>query len=279
MKKMLGFRLDDIAPGMRLDNLRTIEEIFDKWNICPLLGIVPDNKDDNLSVADNNEEEYYEYIHKLIKKGWTPSMHGYTHVYSTEDSGLLDANPFSEFAGVEYDAQLKMLAKGKKMLADRLIDPEVFMAPGHTFDENTIRALKRVEFTTITDGYTDRPYKRGDMVFIPCTLSEPKIPKGMDTVCIHVNNWDKEDFDKLDSFLNDNHDICVSFSDMMKYDTIAPYSKFIEKKESNYRKLRDAKNSAAANEKMQEYLQKSYSDNKALKLVKRVVYSPMLLKK
>ena len=300
MKKMLCFRLDDICPGMRLDNLNRIEKIFDKYDLHPLLGVVPDNQDDNLMPALKNagtglenqagtdcggcdarsQSIAYEVtLSRLEDKGWEISMHGYQHIYSSEESGLLKANPFSEFAGVPYEKQYEMLKSGREILSSLGYDTDIFMAPGHTFDENTLKALAALGFKYITDGYTDVCYERGGLTFVPCSLSDPKEPAGVDTVCIHVNSWQEEDFDNLEDFLKKHRDICCDFKDIVSDARPHAYDRALARKEESYRRLKEQKNRAAASDKMQRYLKKSYSENKYVKLIKRVVFLPMLLGK
>ena len=116
MKKMLTFRLDDIAPGLKRDNFKRIEEIFDEFDIKPMIGVVPQNEDSNLSV-DDIDDGFWDDIRRLQDKGWIIAQHGYRHVYSNECGGLLDANPFSEFAGVSYEEQYDTPANSLNGLA------------------------------------------------------------------------------------------------------------------------------------------------------------------
>ena len=53
----------------------------------------------------------------------------------------------------------------RKKLLDRGIETKLFMAPGHTFDKTTLRALKALGFTHVTDGFGDLPYVRSEMTF------------------------------------------------------------------------------------------------------------------
>ena len=41
-------RLDDIAENMNWDLMKKSELLFDKYNIKPVLGVIPNNKDDEL---------------------------------------------------------------------------------------------------------------------------------------------------------------------------------------------------------------------------------------
>lgn len=37
------FRLDDICPNMNWDNFYRLEEIFDKYDVKPVVGVIPNN--------------------------------------------------------------------------------------------------------------------------------------------------------------------------------------------------------------------------------------------
>lgn len=76
-------------------------------------------------------------------------------------------NAQSEFAGKSYEEQYRLLESGQKKLLDRGIETKLFMAPGHTFDKMTLRALKALGFTHVTDGFGDLPYVRSGMTFLP----------------------------------------------------------------------------------------------------------------
>lgn len=277
MEKLLAFRLDDITPGLKRDNLNRFEEVFDLYGIKPLIGIVPANEDSNL-VVDDKDDSFWDEMRRLRDKGWKIALHGYRHVYYNDNSGILKANPFSEFAGLTYEEQKDMIFKGKSILEDKGLTPEFFMAPGHTFDEITLKALVANGIFKITDGYSDRPYIRDSVVFYPCRLSDPAIPKGIDTVCIHLNNWNDADFDSLIGFIKENKEICASFDDIIRIAPVA-YDESIKRQEEAFRKNKARRQKVAESEKMQRYLKKSYSKNRYVKLIKRALFLPMLLKK
>lgn len=279
MSNMLSFRLDDIAPGLNRANLDRFEEIFDSFSIKPLIGVVPDCKDPNLKVDTCNEDEFWKNVLRLQDKGWTVALHGYQHVYCNDNSGMLDANPFSEFAGLDYEEQVEKISKGLEILRGHGIVPSIFMAPGHTFDVNTLNALVANGIFKITDGYSKQIYKKAGITFYPCKLSEPKTVSGIDTVCIHLNNWKDEDFKSLVKFINKNIDLCVGFDELLRVKDVVAYDKKIVKQEEEFRILRAKKQKIADDPVMQNYLKESYSDNKCVKLIKRAVYSPMLLKR
>lgn len=279
MKKKLTFRLDDIAPGLRIENLKKFEEIFDQFDIKPIIGVVPCNKDPKLAYEAYDEKSFWQEVCRLQEKGWVIAQHGYEHVYSNKDSGLLDANPFSEFAGFTYEEQYEKIARGKAILEGHGLKTKMFMAPGHTFDKTTLKALDDNGFLYITDGYARLPYKRDNIIFIPCTLSGAKVPKGLDTVCIHLNYWEADDFRNLRDFLENNRGLIATVQEVLELGHIPDYNKKIMKQEAAFLKYKEKRNRMANDDKMQVYLQRSYSDNKVIKLIKRAIFLPMLLKK
>ena len=49
-------RLDDITPDMNWEGFYRAKEIFDRYQICPLIGVVPDNNDETLHKEERKEE-------------------------------------------------------------------------------------------------------------------------------------------------------------------------------------------------------------------------------
>ena len=75
-------------------------------------------------------------------RGWCLALHGYDHVYLSGSGGLNPVNARSEFAGLPLEAQKEKISAGLALLREQGIEPRVFFAPSHTFDENTLTALK-----------------------------------------------------------------------------------------------------------------------------------------
>ncbi|MBR6147738.1 MAG: DUF2334 domain-containing protein [Lachnospiraceae bacterium] len=276
MKKMLTFRLDDIAPGLNRNNFKRLEDVFDEFGLRPLIGIVPQNEDPHL-VVDKVDDGFWNDMLRLKEKGWIIAQHGYRHVYSNECSGLLNANPFSEFAGVSFEEQSEMIKEGRLILESHGLKPEFFMAPGHTFDENTLKALSSNGIFKITDGYSLMPYIREGITFYPCRLSEPAIPEGCDTVCIHLNNLNEEDIENLRSFISNNIDICAGFDRLMEEIKPDAYDTNVKNQEIRYRKRKIRRDRIGQDKRWQRYLTRSYSKSKPVKMIKRILYLPTLL--
>lgn len=269
-------RLDDITPDMNWERFYRAKEILDKYNICPLIGVVPDNRDETLH-KEECRDDFWNVIYQLQKSGWAVAQHGTYHCYETQDSGILGINPFSEFAGLSYEVQLQKLQVGKRILEENGIRTDIFMAPGHTYDKNTLKALKECGFSVITDGLSSKPYLEGGILCIPCRLRGFKTPEGVDTVCLHTNLMNEQDMDELEAFCNANRDVIVSF-EPERYRTQAKEKAFLFKvKERLVLMIRQLKNRVANSKRLAWYMKKTNHASSKVKWVKRLVCLPLLL--
>ena len=269
-------RLDDITPDMNWERFYRAKEIFDQYKIRPLIGVVPDNKDKTLH-KEESKEEFWGIIRALQSEGWAVAQHGTFHCYETKDSGILGINPFSEFAGLSYDAQFQKLQTGKLILEENGIRTDIFMAPGHTYDNNTLKALKESGFSVITDGLASKPYLEEGILCIPCRLRGFKRPDGIDTVCLHTNLMDEQDMAELEAFCKTNQDVMVSF-DPDRYRKYAAKKTFIIKvSERVVLKRRVLKDRIANSKRLTWYMQKTSHASSKVKWIKRIICLPLLL--
>ena len=63
-KRICTFRMDDITPAMNWERFRKIEDLFKKYDIRPLIGVVPDNRDPKLS-PDEECSSFWEEVKRL----------------------------------------------------------------------------------------------------------------------------------------------------------------------------------------------------------------------
>jgi len=112
-QKALLIRMDDIAHNMNWKLIYRCEELFDKFNIKPLLGVIPENQDPEL-LKYQRLDDFWNELKRWKKKGWEISMHGYNHLYKTETNrkDLFSYGGKSEFFGLSYDTQYKMISSG-----------------------------------------------------------------------------------------------------------------------------------------------------------------------
>ena len=216
-----AIRLDDITPDMDWERYNRIEKLLDEANIKPLIGVVPFNKDENLARADKplTEEEFKDYLATKQAAGWNIALHGYTHVYSNSKKGIFPLNNFSEYAGVPYETQLKMLTEGKDKLKSLGVDTDIFMTPAHTYDKNTLKALVAAGFTKVTDGFGQTPYKREGLIFYPISKRQSDCvseKSGYTTLVLHTNTMTDKDIENFEKKLTEHRSNFMDYSEYME---------------------------------------------------------------
>ena len=218
----IAVRMDDITPDMNWENFRFFQELFEEVGIQPLLGIVPDNQDENLH-KEEPHQDFYEIMKELQKQGWVLSMHGCHHMYSTKKGGIFPLNNFSEFAGVSYIEQKKMLEEGKCKLEENGIVTDIFMAPAHSYDKNTFRALKELGFKKITDGFGNRPYTYQGLNFYPISFKlgrSLKKKSGYTTMVLHANTITENDKERYRKIFKEHGKDMISYSEYLKVEAV-----------------------------------------------------------
>lgn len=205
-------RLDDACEKMDVKNWARMEEILDRYHIAPLVGIIPHCEDPKMEQYPV-DPTFWETVSGWVQKGWVLGLHGYNHVYITEEGGLNPVQKRSEFAGVPLDEQKKKIADGVKVFRGHGYEPTVFFAPSHTFDRNTLTALRECsQIRVISDTVANKPYTKYGFTFIPQQSGiARKLPFDTVTVCLHPNLMGDEDFAGLEAFLAENPDLFEDF--------------------------------------------------------------------
>jgi predicted deacetylase len=229
----IAIRMDDITPDMDWSKFNRFKALLDEADIKPLIGVVPDNKDEKLSCQEPRED-FWNYVKELQQKGWTVAMHGFNHLYTTKDPGLFPIGEKSEFAGLPYIKQDEMIREGSRILKEKGIYTDIFMAPSHSFDKNTLRALNNNGFYRVTDGFGIAPFKMQDIVFYPISVRRSKsladTRDGIVTFVYHANTMDDKDFAKLKDLLDSGK--AVSYMEFRDYDvenrgTMGQFSQYV----------------------------------------------------
>ena len=218
MSVKIAVRMDDITPDMNWENFNFFLNLFKEVGISPLLGIVPDNRDKALSCQEAHED-FYEVMVALEKKGFTLAMHGCHHIYTTKSGGIFPLNKYSEFAGLPYEKQKDLLMHGKKNLNANGIETDIFMAPAHSYDKNTLRALKELGFTKLTDGFGKRPYTYRGITFYPISFrlaGSLKKKTGVTTMVIHANTVTEADKAGYEKIFKEHGKNMISYSEYLK---------------------------------------------------------------
>lgn len=212
-KNMYLIRLDDASEYMDVKKWTQVENLLDKYSLKPIVGIIPNNQDGSLV---NRYQKDIEFWHKALKwkvKEWTIALHGYTHVYSSKSGGINPVNLRSEFAGLSLEEQKKKISNGIKIFKQHGLEAKVFFAPSHTFDLNTLEALKlESDLRIISDTVANNIYKRGEFHFIPQQSGKVrKLPFKVTTFCYHPNTMIEKDFKILEAFIIKNKNKFVGF--------------------------------------------------------------------
>lgn len=205
-------RLDDASEYWCATKWQRMHDLLVRFKIKPLVAVIPKNEDDKLRTF-GFDEEYEKKVKLWIKNdGWIPALHGYKHIRRKAKGGLNPVNPKSEFVGLDLKLQEYMIECGLDILSKIGIFPKFFIAPCHTYDRNTLQALKNVsDIRIICDTVADDVYKKDDFFYIPqqCGMAR-KLNFSLTTFCYHPNFTTDEQFEKLEKFLEIHHDEFVS---------------------------------------------------------------------
>ena len=211
-------RLDDACPTMDKAKWQRMFDILDRYGVRPMVGIIPHNEDPKQEI-DAPNEVFWDKAKQWQQKGYAIALHGYNHCYIS-NKGMEGLNPLwsrSEFAGVPLDVQKQKIRDGFEILSLHGVKPKYFFAPSHTFDNNTLRALKEcTDIRIISDTIAIKPYQKDDFIFLPqlgghCT--EMKIP-GVWTFCLHPSAMSDANFDATESFLKNHKHEFIGFDEL-----------------------------------------------------------------
>lgn len=218
----IAVRLDDITPDMDWERFLRFKELLDRYQVKPLIGVIPENRDRNLraeKVCPLGEEGFWQYIKELEQQGWVIAMHGCYHVYCMVRGGIFPLNNFSEFVGLSFDEQKKMLDQGKKLLQERGITTDIFMAPAHSYDQITLRALKASGFQALTDGFGEKPYRFRGLTFYPISFHLARTlqkKEGYSTMVVHTNTVSDDDLKRYEEYFRRTEVEWISYQEYLE---------------------------------------------------------------
>lgn len=200
---MYLIRLDDASDHMHIENWVRVERMLDENGIKPLVGVIPVNRDSKLLVFQE-DPGFWQRARDWRAKGWRIALHGYEHVYSTNCAGINPVHKHSEFAGHPLEIQRHKIREGMRLLREKGLEPDVFFAPSHTFDKNTLEALRlESDIRIVSDTVANDTYFRYGFTFIPQQSGKVrKLPFKVTTICLHPNNLKEQDFDEIHAFLH-----------------------------------------------------------------------------
>jgi predicted deacetylase len=177
-------------------------KLIDEFGIRPILAIVPDNQDSDLQVSPP-DAEFWARMRALEAGGAAIALHGFQHLCRSKGKSLVPLHRHSEFAGVDEGTQRQWIHAGLKILRGHGLNPRIWVAPRHGFDESTLRALSLEGIKLLSDGFARLPFTRGGLTWIPQQLWLPVVkPAGLWTICVHSNTARSSQIRQLRSFLD-----------------------------------------------------------------------------
>lgn len=209
-------RLDDACPTMCHERWAKIEQMLDEYGIKPIVGVIPNNKDPKM-ICGEYDNLFWNRVRDWQNKGWEISLHGYTHLMRpTNASQLLPYYSRSEFSGLSYYQQKKMILAGLEIFENNGVSTRVFIAPAHCFDEVTVRVLSyETEIDIISDGIAFKEFNKYGMIWIPQQLWDYKKKYfGLWTICIHPNTCSESRLIDVELFLRYRRNSIKALSDI-----------------------------------------------------------------
>lgn len=234
-------RLDDASDHLNLENWLRIETILTQHGVKPIFGIIPDNQDPELTSKFPVCEKFWNLAKKWISMGWVPALHGCSHELHDSSGGLNPINNYSEFVGLSYEVQAAKIRRGVEILQQHGINADIFFAPAHSFDENTLSALREnSDIRIISDMIANNIFKHDDFYFIPQQSGMVRLlPFRCVTFCLHPNNMNDDMFSRLERFLENHYDRFSGFDKSVLLDRpLSLFDKAIRESYFLFRKLK-----------------------------------------
>ena len=207
-------RIDDVCENMNWDLMSKLESLFDNHSIKPVLGVIPNNRDEDFLSFPRNDN-FWDQVRKWQDKGWEIVQHGDTHIYDrlcSKKSDYFEYGGGSEFFGHPLDVQEKRIKNGLEKFKREKINIRSFFAPNQTYDENTFIALKNCGINEVIDGYGLMPYTEKNVKFIPQLFEKVVLlPFGIQSTKLHLHVWDENDYKKFENFIKINSKKIITY--------------------------------------------------------------------
>jgi predicted deacetylase len=195
-------RIDDLCPTVSAERWRQFQSLIEEFRLRPILAVVPANRDPELEVSPP-DPAFWEGVRALEDAGAAIGLHGYRHVCASRGRSLVDLHRVSEFAGVPAATQQTWIGNGLRILREHGLAPNIWVAPRHGFDRNTLIALREEGILRLSDGFARVPFLQSGLTWIPQQLWAP-VEKdcGLWTVCVHPNTARDAEIAALRGFLD-----------------------------------------------------------------------------
>ena len=169
------FRYDDFSAKSPTQTELKIIQAFQRKQAALTVGVIPfvctgnqhdPSPQDTLALPPHKTR----ILKKAVQQGVVDvALHGYSH--QTHQAGFL-----SEFAGADYPTQLKKLERAKRYLEKITQTPvNTFVPPWNRYDGNTLRALEKLQFKTLSASENEPSSERSGLKFLPFSVGLPHL--------------------------------------------------------------------------------------------------------
>ncbi len=194
-------RIDDLCPTVSAQRWQRFQSLIEEFRLHPILAVVPDNQDPELQVSPP-DPAFWDSMRALEAAGAAIGLHGYRHLCASRGRSLIDLQRISEFAGVPATQQREWIGEGTRILRSHGLDPNIWIAPRHGFDRNTLAALRQEGILLLSDGFAHVPFLQSGLTWIPQQLWAPvEKARGLWTICVHPNTATDTEIAALRNFL------------------------------------------------------------------------------
>lgn len=178
MRINLILRLDDFSTISNSEFEKKLLSLMEKYNVPCTFGVVPfvyqDEYDSSIQVEHPLSQENVQMLRPYVEEGLVEiALHGFHH--NTQATKLNGYVP-GEFFGISQEEQEDLIVRGKAYLDDTFsCNVTTFIPPWNTYDEATLGALKKLEFSCISTGNRFGPViSNASLLYLPalCKLSD-----------------------------------------------------------------------------------------------------------
>ena len=168
-------RLDDFCPTMLQHRRERFLSILARYDVSPILAVVPDNQDPDLN-RQTPDPEFWDRMRSLQAAGATIAMHGYRHLCTSRGRSLLGLHRETEFAGVDPSLQRQWIRYGTRNPSRTGTQSPLSLSLPATDSIATPSAPLRAEgLGVLSDGFARRPFTQYEILWIPQQLWEPVV--------------------------------------------------------------------------------------------------------
>lgn len=210
-------RIDDVCPTVHHESWQALASIIREFRIFPILAVVPHNEDPQLRQSLENPQ-VWEDLRIMQSEGSAIGLHGFNHLCTSRAKSLIPLHSEVEFSGLPLEEQRARIRAGIEILRSQGLTPQLWIAPRHGFDRNTLKALHAEGIEWLSDGMARIPFMRGGMCWIPQQLWGPLgKTSGIWTICLHPGPQLLNNLKGIRDFVAQHHEQFTSF-DRVKHE-------------------------------------------------------------